>query len=189
MSNIESGHPSEIALDIYFERLVFQCLASAEFVRDISHEPKLKQKRTGLTNEELRAIQLEYFYLLSFFAALSLSKATGDPIEQMTTIIREQCADSIVSIVFSSDTDDEKSYNLRLVKQVLMDKADMYSQYQEWFSAEDSEDTATLFGDFGRTIARLAGRENNTVYYIAGIEAAMHGVKDLEAIKFIKSLG
>ena len=38
MSNIGSGNSSEIAVDIFFERMVFQCLASAEFVRDISQE-------------------------------------------------------------------------------------------------------------------------------------------------------
>jgi len=186
MSNIENGHSSEIAVDIYFERLVFQCLASAEFVRDISHEPRLKQERTGLTNEELRAIQLEYFYLLSYFVALSLSKATGNPMEQMFTIVDEQCTEGFISIVFSGSTDGERAEMLWLVKQALEDKAEMYSQYQEWFSTEDSEEAATLFGDFGRRIAYLAGREGNTVYCIAGIEAAMHGVKDLEAKKFVK---
>lgn len=60
-----------------------------------------------------------------------------------------------------------------------------YAQYKKWFPEKGTGTGGTLFWEFGKQIANLAGRGFDIVYIMTAVELATNAMKTLDIQGFI----
>lgn len=171
----------------YIGKILKHSAEGADAIRRLAEDKSLEQEKQGLSHIEWFKVFFEFTY---FYLHLTDRFAFGHMDEErrgsLMTGLEEICITFAVDVVCEGWPEDMKEK----IKEESMGNfyisMEEYSKYKKWFPEKDEGAKDTLFWEFGKTIAKLAGRENDIIYIIACPEIVTNSLKDLDIRSFIE---
>lgn len=173
----------------FLNKIFKNSIEAANVILNLAKDESFEKNKQGLSFTEWFSILFEFIY---FYLHLTDRFAFGYMDEDrrgiLMTELEEICITSAVDEVCKGLTEDKKEKIKEECMQNFYISMEEYSKYKKWFPEKDEGLKDTLVWEFSKTIAKLAGQENNIVYIMACPSIAINSLKDLDIKSFIEKV-
>jgi hypothetical protein len=178
--------PKLSPVEEYSVRIFKAAAEGVDAIRQLSEDRSVESERYGLTHTEWFCVfnEFQYFYLhlTDRFAFGNIDESLrGKTLSELEDWAIDRSVETICK-----DWPPEKIENIKKESKAnfLVSMQD-YAQYKKWFPEKGAGTGGTLFWEFGKQIANLAGRGLDIVYIMTAVELATNAMKTLDIQGFI----
>lgn len=173
----------------YLNKIFRNSIEDANAIRRLAEDKSFEQNKQGLSNTEWLSILFEFIY---FYLHLTDRSAFGHMDEErratFMTELEQICISSTVNAVCHEWPEDLKEKTKKECMENFRASMEEYSRYQELVPKEKEGRKNTLVWEFGKNIAKLAGREMDARYVMTSHILVIDSLKDLDVKSFIEKV-
>ena len=175
-------------IDEYSIRIFKSATTGVDSIKTLSSDKSLESERYGLTKIEWFSVFNEFQY---FFLHLTDRFAFGNMNDDRRNEILTRLENLSIDLSVETVCDRWPSETIEKIKKESMrnfiTSMNQYAQYKDFFAEKGRSPKETLFWEFGKQIACLAGRDMDIAYIMCAVEAATNAMKELDINRFIEA--
>lgn len=173
----------------YLFKIFKNSIEAANAICYLADNKSIDQNKYGLSNTKWFSILFEFIY---FYLHLTDRFAFGHMNEErrgslMTELEEISITAAVDAVCLKWPEDIKEKIKEECMGNFFISMAE-YSKCKKWFTKKGEGAKGTLFWEFGKTIAKLAGQENDIIYIMAAMQIATNSLKDLEIKSFINRI-
>lgn len=184
-----SRKPKPNVVEEYSIRLFKKAVEGVNAIKQLSEDKCVEGQGRGLTHLEWFSVfnEFQYFYLhLTDRIAFEL---IDDPDRsKILSELEKLCIDLSVQTICdgwpSEKIEGIKSESM----QNFLKSMEQYAQCKEFFAKKGESPKATLFWEFGKQVAGLAGQDMDILFVTCAMESAVAALKELDIKQFIEAV-
>lgn len=173
----------------YLNKIFRNSIEDANAIRRLAEDKSFEQNKQGLSDTEWLSIVFEFIYFyLHLTDRFAFEHMSEEQRAVLMTGVERICISSAVNAVCRGWPKDKKEK----IKEECMENFHIsmqeYSKYKKWLAEKGEGTKNTLFWEFGKMIAKLAGREMDARYIMLSVKIAIDSLKDLDIKSFIEKV-
>lgn len=173
----------------YLSKVFKASVEAADAVRSLAEDKSFEQNKQGLSKTEWLSILFEFIYFyLHLTDRLAFGRLSEEKRGTFMTKLEEICISSAVNTTCDGWPKSKKDKIRKECMQNFFTSMEEYSRYQELFPKKGEGSKNTLFWEFGKNIAKLAGREMSTRYIMLSTKMAVDSLVVLDTKSFIEKV-
>ncbi len=171
----------------YTARILGRSIEASNAIRRMVEEEGLEQERQPLKDSEWFLIMFEFVY---FYLHLTDRYAFGRMDEkrrgELMTGLEDLLIRNAVDTVLPKGPEDENEMVREMCLQTFRSRVEEYSKYKKLHAEKDEGLKNTLFWEFGKVIAKLAGGEGKASYIMPIVGIAIGSLEHLDIPSFVE---
>lgn len=173
----------------YLNKIFRNSIEDANAIRRLAEDKSFEQNKQGLSDTEWLSIAFEFIYFyLHLTDRFAFEHMNEEQRAVLMTGVEKICISSAVNAICHEWAGDLKEKTKKECMENFYVSMQEYSKYKKWFAEKGKGTKNTLFWEFGKVIAKLAGRENDIRYVTFCIEIVINSLKDLDIKSFIEEV-
>ena len=170
----------------YLFKIFKNSIIAVEVIRHLIEKKDINQNKYNLSDTEWFSILFEFIY---FYLHLTDRFAFGYMNEEqrgslMIELEELSIAAAVDACCLRLPEDKKEKIREKCMQNFYISMAE-YSKCKKWFPKKDEGAKGTLFWEFVKTIAKLAGQEHRVGFKLAVMQTVTNSLKDLDIKSFI----
>jgi len=173
----------------YLNKIFRNSIEDANAIRRLAEDKSFEQDKQGLSDTEWLSIVFEFIYFYLYLTdRFAFEHMNEEQRAVLMTGVEKICISSAVNAICHEWPEDLKEKTKKKCMENFYVSMQEYSKYKKWFAEKGKGTKNTLFWEFGKVIAKLAGREMSARYIMFSVITVTNSLKDLDIKSFIEEV-